>query len=40
MKDGWEYRYFDIQFSSGKWYAWFYKVAKVTIPSGTLVGGE
>lgn len=29
LKDGMEYRYFDISFDGSKWIVWFFKIAEV-----------
>jgi hypothetical protein len=43
IKDGFEYRYFDIaQDKKGKWIAWYYKVIPIQsiAPAGLLPKGE
>jgi hypothetical protein len=41
VKDGYEYRYFDIsEDKKGKWIAWYYKIMTIEVSSLLPKGGE
>jgi len=39
MAHGYEFKYFDIQFANGKWYAWYFKNRRAELKQGVKVDG-